>query len=112
MPGTGIAPVPIIGCILWNPGADDLYRSTATYSCIMDGDAGTGNIGSDPLFVDSVNGDYRLQAASPCIDIGDPSGAYEGWTDIDGNPRVIDIPPKGDGITDIDIGADEYQPGQ
>jgi len=29
-----------------------------------------GNIGDDPMFVDHANGDYRLQAGSPCIDAG------------------------------------------
>jgi hypothetical protein len=35
---------PVIrNCILWGNG-DDLYNCTATYSCIEDGDKGTGNI--------------------------------------------------------------------
>jgi len=45
------------------------------------------NIYQDPLFVDPVNGNYNLQASSPCIDAGDPNS-----------------PPDPDG-TIADIGA-------
>ncbi|MCE9594564.1 MAG: right-handed parallel beta-helix repeat-containing protein [Planctomycetes bacterium] len=31
-----------------------------------------GNVNVDPLFVDEVGGDFHLNAASPCIDTGDP----------------------------------------
>jgi hypothetical protein len=37
---------------------------------------GVGNINSWPAFVDTVNGDYRLQWGSTCIDSGDPSVIY------------------------------------
>ncbi len=51
---------------------------------------GTGNIGSDPLFVGAANGDYRLSAGSPCIDAGDNTGVPpEVTTDLDGNPRFV-----------------------
>jgi PKD repeat protein len=36
-----------------------------------------GNMNSDPLFIDSINGDYHLQAISPCIDTGDPSSPLD-----------------------------------
>jgi hypothetical protein len=62
---------------------------------------GSGNIYSDPLFCDAPNGDYHLQAASPCIDTGTDSGAPS--TDIEGTTR-----PQG---SDHDMGAYEYQPG-
>ncbi|MCA9428078.1 MAG: hypothetical protein KC994_23570, partial [Candidatus Omnitrophica bacterium] len=45
-----------------------------------------GNIDADPLFVDPENGDFHLQAASPCIDAGTDTGLT---TDFDGNPRPI-----------------------
>ena len=35
---------------------------------------GSDNIDTDPLFVDAVNGDYHLQATSPCIDAGTDIG--------------------------------------
>ena len=50
---------------------------------------GTGNIDADPLFVDTVGGNFRLQSTSPCINAGnnalvvDPSD----W-ELDGNPRI------------------------
>lgn len=40
------------------------------YSDIQGGWSGIGNINADPLFVDTANGDYRLQGGSPCIDAG------------------------------------------
>ena len=51
----------------------------------------------NPRFVDDANGDYHLQASSPCIDKGTDLGAPS--TDIEGTPR-----PKGLGY---DIGAYE-----
>ncbi|MHC4640738.1 MAG: right-handed parallel beta-helix repeat-containing protein [Planctomycetota bacterium] len=89
----------ISNCILWDNG-DDLYDCTATYSCIEDGDAGTGNISSNPCFVDADSNDFHLDSNSPCIDVGDPNGNYDGEKDIDGEWRVM----RGR----IDMGADEF----
>ncbi len=38
---------------------------------------GEGNISSDPLFIDPVNGDFHLQPGSPCIDAGDPDSPLD-----------------------------------
>ncbi len=38
---------------------------------------GDGNIELDPLFADQENGDYHLQADSPCIDSGDPDSPFD-----------------------------------
>ncbi|MHC4282598.1 MAG: S8 family serine peptidase [Planctomycetota bacterium] len=69
----------IKNCIVWGNG-DDLYGCSATYSCIQDGDPGTGNINSDPLFLTGPLGDYYLtQIAagqltdSPCLNAGNSS---------------------------------------
>ncbi len=59
---------------------------------------GIGNIDADPCFVDA--NDFHLQEGSPCINAGDPNyTAGPGETDIDGQPRVMDMR--------IDMGADE-----
>ncbi|NQT19752.1 MAG: right-handed parallel beta-helix repeat-containing protein [Planctomycetes bacterium] len=90
----------ITNCILWGNG-DDLHGCSATYSCIQDGDAGEGNISSDPLFADPGNGDYHLKSefgrwhpglglfaldaeTSPCIDAGDPASDYPNETQRNG----------------------------
>ena len=82
--GSGIAchaggsPV-VINTILWNDGPDEIYlyggsdSITVTYSDIKGGWEGEGNINADPLFIDPDNGNYHLQAGSPCIDAGDPN---------------------------------------
>ena len=74
--------------------------STITYSCLGSSVSGTGNIVADPLFVDSANGNYRLEADSPCIDAG-AAGDLDLPFDLDGNPRV-----KGRAI---DMGCYEFQ---
>ena len=42
----------------------------------------------EPLFVDRLNGNLRLQSNSPCINAGLNSYA-PGLTDLEGNPRII-----------------------
>ncbi|MDO5114102.1 MAG: carboxypeptidase regulatory-like domain-containing protein, partial [Planctomycetia bacterium] len=72
---------------------------------------GEGNREVNPLFRDAKNGDYRLQAGSPCIDAGDGTVATE--TDITGAPRYSDpyTTPTGKPDADgeyVDIGAYEF----
>jgi len=50
---------------------------SVTFSDIEGGYPGTGNFDSDPLFVDAVNGDFNLQAGSPCINTGDPTSPLD-----------------------------------
>lgn len=64
-----------------------------------------GNIVADPLFVDPVNGDYSLQADSPCIDAGAIIADLPAF-DIKHHKRVA--PGTFDGPRTVDIGAYEY----
>jgi hypothetical protein len=88
------------------------------YSLVEGSYAGTGNLGSDPLFVRAVDaasaptasGDYRLQATSPAIDAGNSMLVFA-MTDLAGNPRRFDqvgVADTGSGIVPIvDMGAYE-----
>ena len=69
----------ITNTILWDNQAPEIYISpgggnpTVSYSDIMGGWPGGGNIDEDPCFVYPDQKDYRLQWGSPCIDAGDPA---------------------------------------
>ncbi len=81
--------------------ANDLYESTANNSCSSELTNGiNGNITNAPLFVDTANGDFRLQSNSPCINWGN-NMVVSHATDLAGNPRVVE------GV--VDMGAYEYQ---
>jgi len=58
--------------------SDSIYADNPTdmvisYSNVGEVWAGTGNIDTDPLFVDQAAHDYHLQPSSPSIDAGDPA---------------------------------------
>lgn len=59
-----------------------------------------GNIVADPLFLDPVRGDYRLQTISPCLNVGLEVSCF-GSTDLDDRPRVVGGA--------VDLGAFEHQ---
>jgi parallel beta-helix repeat protein len=66
----------------------------------------TGNILSDPCFVDVNAGNYHIKAVSLCRNAGDPNTTLvSGETDIDGQPR------RNGTARAVDIGADEYYGG-
>lgn len=76
---------------------NDLYGNTAyNYSGLS---AGIGDISSDPLLVDRINGNYHLRVISPCINAGWNGATEFPATDMDGENRI-------QGNT-VDIGADE-----
>ena len=97
----------MVSCIVYDNTTqigtgDGQPLSNVTYSCIESGYTGTGNISSNPLFVDAGAGDYRLTWDSQCVDAGKLYSTEEGETDIDGNPRVLN--------GHVDVGADEDYP--
>ena len=111
--------IEVTNCILWNGGNEisnnDGSTITITYSNVQGGWAGDGNIGAEPLFIEPgyrdacdiwIDGDYRLRAASPCIDSGTDADVYE---DIDGVGRPFDFPGVDNNgeQPDFDMGAYE-----
>jgi hypothetical protein len=56
-------------------------------------------INVDPLFADSVNGDFHLTQNSPCKDMGDNIALSLPDEDFEGDPRIVDDV--------VDMGADE-----
>jgi hypothetical protein len=108
----------VTNCILWNNTPSQIYNNpsssaTVTYSDVDGGFAGTGNIDTDPCFIDAAVVNLRLRPGSPCIDAGNnalvPAGVL---LDADGRPRFRDDPYTADtGIgpaSIVDIGAFEY----
>jgi len=98
----------IINSILWDNGEEisnfNSSNPVVTYSVVQGGYAGSGNLNLDPLFIDSANGDFRLQPCSPAINAGTNTGAPA--TDLDGNARPYN--PYFFGTAIVDIGAYEY----
>jgi hypothetical protein len=135
----------LLNCIVWDNYISGVSDTIVTYSDIGGTWPGTGNIYVDPLFVEPgywanvndpsivvepddenavwIDGDYHLQAGSPCIDTGDPaylavpSGgvipteyyfedpldyvAQTSETDLDGESRLVG--------GRVDIGVYEFQ---
>jgi hypothetical protein len=100
----------LTNCILWGdsvPNGSEIFGvALVTYSDVQGITGGTGNINSDPCFVDPNGGDLRLQPESPCIDIGDNGAIHIPATDLDGHPRIVD--GDCDDIDVVDMGAYEF----
>ena len=74
-----------------------------TNSCTSPSITGTGNISTDPMFVDAAAGNFHLQSTSLCKDAGNNTYVISGMTtDLDGKARIVG------GI--VDMGAYEYAP--
>ncbi len=82
----------VTSSIFWSDSAGERIQGSASvsFSNILGGYPGIGNIDSDPLFVNANGGDFHLSANSPCINSGDP-----------------DSPPNPDGSR-ADMGAIPY----
>jgi hypothetical protein len=110
----------ITNCIIWGNTADygpQIYKyasaSSYIYCDVQGGYSGAGNINSDPLLVNALNGNFHLKPGSPCIDAGTNTPInFVGWNvlpekDFDGNPRIMD--GNHDTIAQVDMGAYEYR---
>ena len=90
----------------------DPYRPplpTLRYNCMYNTNGnylnvtpGVSDIMQDPGFVNHSSGDYHVRHISVCINVGDPTGSYDGQTDMDGESRLR--------YGRVDMGADEVYP--
>lgn len=80
-----------------------VFGNTSNYVGTADKTGTSGNISSDPLFVNAGTRNYRLKIGSPAIDAGTATGAPA--VDFDGSLRPVD--GNGDSIPVVDIGAFE-----
>jgi hypothetical protein len=103
----GVSASPIVrNCVFWNDLPLEIRGVSTTkdlvqYCDVQGGFPGTGNIDTDPLFVDPENGDFHLQEDSPCIGkgIGPGLNSLVPLFDFEGDPRSGQ---------ECDMGADEY----
>jgi hypothetical protein len=114
----------VTNCILWDNEPDEISSGgtsvqVVNYSDIQGGHTGTGNINTDPNFVDANNPDPNLRNLnlkwdSPCIDAGNSTilMAVPVLFDLDGKDRYVDIysiANTGSGPWDyVDMGAYEF----
>lgn len=96
----------ITNTIIWNNDAPlgaqihlDNADAVVSYTNIQDGWPGTGNITTDPLFVNALQNDYHLTYDSPCRDAGDNTPVKEP-EDFEGDLRIA--------FGTVDLGADEF----
>jgi hypothetical protein len=94
------ATTPMLSFTLVN---NDVFNAGANYRDIS---PGTGDMSTDPLFLDRTSGDFHLVFDSPCIDAGDNGPVSLIAYDFDGNPRIMD--GKMSGFPTVDMGATEY----
>lgn len=126
------ANVRIRNSILWHEPptgpatlADAGSAVVVQFSCVLGGPTGNGNIDTDPMFVDSVGGNLRLLAGSPCNDAGENAILPADYCDLDGDGNLVEVlpidkdggrriaddllaPNTGLGTPPVDMGAYEY----
>jgi len=89
---------------IWDERA--IFRNNCLTDDVPDGAIdGGGNIWEDPLFADTLSGDFHLLPGSPCIDAGYDT-TYTSTFDADYFHRVADGLNDGNAI--IDMGAFEF----
>ncbi len=115
VPGGASTTPALKNCVFWDNAPDSIVDTfgavtTVSYSNVQGMWPGTGNIDTDPLFLDPNGADntvgteddnLRLLPGSPCINTGD-SALIPGRTatDLDGHARVL--------CTRVDMGAYEF----
>jgi hypothetical protein len=78
---------------------NELWEKNTNYSGLEDQAGINGNLSADPKMANYRIGEFHLQTGSQCIDAGYTAAIGNGWTDFDGQPRIIG--------NSVDIGADE-----
>jgi hypothetical protein len=106
--GGGAHSAQLNNCIIYlnnAPSGENTTNCTLNYCCTLPlPDTGTGNIDLDPVFVDVVGGNFRLQYTSPCINAGSNALVVDPQDlDLDRNPRISG--------GRVDMGAYEFQGG-
>lgn len=100
----------IVNSILWQDYAQVAFNEiskdatsspTVTYSDVLGGYDGAGNIDANPVFKNIGTGDFHLDTTSPCIDTGNNGAPELPAKDKDNKPRIVN------GI--VDMGAYEFQ---
>lgn len=83
-------------CIVWSNTAplsanwsNALAGAVWEYTCAWPLPTGTGNIADEPRFLAWESNDFRLGAASPCVDKGTNQPWMAGAGDLGGNMRII-----------------------
>jgi hypothetical protein len=98
--------IELANSILYNGGkeiwSNNLPAVSVTYSNVQGGWVGTGNISVAPLFVapggrsiegEWIDGDYHLQATSPCIDAGSNAKLPADVSDLDSDGDIAEQLP-------------------
>ncbi|MFM6615756.1 MAG: beta strand repeat-containing protein, partial [Microcystis panniformis] len=107
--------------IIWGNGGTAIVNNgngfsttTINNSIVQGGQFGGTNV--DPLFVDAINDDLRLQSTSPAINAGNNGFIPADTRDLDGDSNITEaIPldiarnPRVNG-TNVDMGAYEFTP--
>jgi hypothetical protein len=104
--GTVLTPLTLSNNIIYMNIVSGAGRQVAGINCTTaysdvgpDGATGTGNINTDPMFVNAAQSDFHIMATSPAKDTADPGAVLA--SDVDG-----DVRPQG---LRSDMGADEVK---
>ena len=104
----------LVNCILPDAAIANSgnYANIITNSLVKSVSGGTQDSGviiGNPKFVDEANGDYRLAATSPCREKGIVLDWMADATDLNGNPRLVNILGKVAADALPDLGCYECQ---